>query len=1069
MMTIDQINEALAGLHANPSQERMMDLARMLISWLGLPHAEGRGYRALDFKEGLREHLVKHPLAPQVQFYRMTPDDAPVNLRLAVLKKISKKSIRQLIDKEVRMEFQNAPAVIQAMPSAPAYCMHVVSGPSYDGLYVVLHQGDQKRVLSLRRKLTQTQYQKTLPAWRDAGRKSKSEITALLWKSLDLKEVNKEFYGQIKERYDDLVGLAMSQQPKAQEQEVRQFAVRLIGRYIFCWFLKEKGIIQEVLLASDTVRAHRGRFGKLLLRKLFFETLNAEVSDPAREQTNTELDRHYAHIPYLNGGLFDRHAEDVLFDQLELDDWLLGFVDVLERFDFTVDESSSQYQLVAIDPEMLGRIFENLLATQNQDTEKAANQRKAFGAFYTPREIVDYMVNESLKAYLEARLLPPAEAEQSNIVSEPLLENKGTLFEALEPRQTALNLSAADIGETERAAHQRKRLRERIEKFVQPDCIENPFKKDEQEQVRKALREVTILDPACGSGAFPMGVLLRLVELRQIVGHGHKSNYDLKSEILSRSIYGVDIMPMAVEIARLRAWLSLVLEAEYKPQEKKNNFGIAALPNLDFKFICANSLVDSGYGDFLKKFRDQLRTPGNKAYLINEQIQRLQRIRDEYFDPKGDKARKDELRASFYTVKDFIKKEFAPLKKSWGLEDFLNKVDDWDPFNDSKPASFFSPEWMFGITEGFDVVIGNPPYAQVEKGLYSSKLFPYAEGLDPGKQNLYKLFVEASLRFSKPNGTNCLIVQSSLMCDLSSKYTRKLLINNSQIKHFIEFPKRVKNSESQVFESVLQGTCIYLLINAKPKSDHQFGVSTGNSVESINELLFEKLPCAYIKKLYPDLLYIPLIKAGDLEKLRQITMNSIPLLDLTEYIRQGDMNLSSHSDKFEGRNTGVPLFRGKHVHRFKLDNENSEFVDPGFKTEAQEENARHELILLQEVTGTTDRYRIHACLSRKEMKCLFGHTINKVKLKDQSLNKFVIGILNSRLIDWFFRLTSTNNHVMGYELEQLPIPKDMKNYQAIHALVEKVCLRSAHEGSITELQDALENEVLSAFGIHDSV
>lgn len=805
-MTLDQINTALADLYTQKTQEGFIEFTKLLLQWMGLEYAGQKGARAVNYQQGLRSELVKHPYAPQYQYYRFTAADSPVDARVVVLKKINKKTIRLLIEKERRTDFQNVPEIIRSMPSAPQYCFHIVGTPAYNGVHVILHQGDQKRIVSLRRKLTQTQYQKTLPAWREVGKRSKAEITAQLWKSLDLKEVNKEFYGQIKERYDDLVGMALTQQPKAQEQDVRQFAVRLIGRYIFCWFLKEKGVIPEALLESGTLKAKHGHFGKVILRKLFFETLNAEVSDPARQQTETELDTHFKNIPYLNGGLFDRHAEDVLFDQLQLDDWLLGFVEVLERFDFTVDESSSQYQLVAIDPEMLGRIFENLLATQNQDTEKAANQRKAFGAFYTPREIVDYMVNESLKAYLEARLLPPAPEEEASMVSEPLVENKGTLFEAVEPRQALLNLSATALGEAQRAAHQRARLRERIEKLFHPDCTDNPFPKEEQEQVRKALREVTILDPACGSGAFPMGVLLRLMELRQIVGHGHRSSYDLKNEILSRSIYGVDIMPMAVEIARLRAWLSLVLEADYKPADRKNNFGISALPNLDFKFVCANSLVDSGYGHFLKTFRDQLRASSGKAYEVNAQIQTLQRIRDEYFDPKGDKPRKNDLRREFYSVKDKMKTDFATLKKSWNLEDFLNKVDDWDPFSDSKPSSFFSPEWMFGITDGFDVVIGNPPYVQIQKLEATVKGELEAQRYETYERtgDLYQLFYERAAQVLRPGGVISFITSNKWMRTNYGVSTRKYLSRRMRPLMVIDF------GMAQNFESATTYTNIYL-------------------------------------------------------------------------------------------------------------------------------------------------------------------------------------------------------------------------------------------------------------------
>ncbi|MFN8863284.1 MAG: Eco57I restriction-modification methylase domain-containing protein, partial [Flavobacteriales bacterium] len=806
-MTIDQLNTALAELYTERTREKMIDTARLLVEWMALEWPEeGRERLLTPTKENLKKFLVRHPRTNQPQFYRLTAKNQPVEIRLAVIKKIRKDQLRQLIDKETRLDFQLSPPAIQAMPSAPAYSFHLTCTPEFDGLYLILHQGDHKRVMALRRKLTQTQFQKIVPEWRGIGKKTKPEIAAQLWKSLDLKEVNKDFYKLIKEKYDDLIGLAAAQQPALNPEAVKQFAVRLIGRYIFCWFLKEKGVIPEPLLGSSSIRERSGRFTCDYLLRLFFNTLNAEVADPVRHSTSNDLDAHYTHIPYLNGGLFDRQEEDALFDQLQLDEWLMGFVEVLERFDFTVDESSSQYQLVAIDPEMLGRIFENLLATQNKDTEKAANQRKAFGAFYTPREIVDYMVNESLKAWVESRVLPVIPDEGENTVAEPLVEYKGTLFEAHEPRQTLLNLDAKEIAHRETLRMQRTRMKERIDKLFAPDCPENPFEKEELNEVRKALSEVTVLDPACGSGAFPMGVLLRLMELRQIVGHGHRSSYDLKNEILSKSIYGVDIMPMAVEIARLRAWLSLVLEAEYKPADKKNNFGIAALPNLDFKFVCANSLVDSGYGVFLKTFRDQIATAGSKAHEVNAEIQKLQRIRDEYFDPRGDRVRKEELKQSFYTIKEFIKREFAPLKKSWNLEDFLSKVDDWDPFDDSKPSTFFSPEWMFGITDGFDVVIGNPPYVQIQKLEAKVKSELEAQGFSTYERtgDLYQLFYERAGQMLQAGGVISYITSNKWMRTNYGVSTRQYLSRSIRPIMVIDF------GMAQHFESATTYTNIYL-------------------------------------------------------------------------------------------------------------------------------------------------------------------------------------------------------------------------------------------------------------------
>ena len=746
-MEITKINGILEQLSSDPKNGRdhILSLSRALIEWMGFEWVENDRPRLLDFGTlKLKEALVPAPITGQEQIYRLTAEGQNIKVRFAVLKKYDKKTIQYIVDNHVGLISYQArmKGVKQVEGREPyisnnPYYLHFIATAKYDRLWVIFNEGDQKRVLVFRNRLSQTQYNKILPVWKNISAKPKPEMVKLLWSALDVKEVNKDFYKHIKEQFDALIGIAKIQTADFEENTTKQFAVRLIGRYIFCWFLKEKEIIPEPLISSETIEKYKDSYFQKLLAKLFFMTLNAEVTDPARYENITELDNLYKNIPYLNGGLFDWHPEDILFEKLDLNTWLIAFVKVLEDFDFTVDESSSQYQQVAIDPEMLGRIFENLLASQNEETEKLANQRKAFGAFYTPREIVDYMVNESLRSYIEAKVMPEI---PTNVANEPTTDYSGTLFGVQEPKVGYISLSPEELGRKADAERRRERWKTQLDKLFAIECSDNPLSKDETIEVRKALNEITVLDPACGSGAFPMGVMLRLMELRQIVGHGHRNNYDLKSEILSKNIYGVDIMPMAIEIARLRAWLSLVLEADYKPADRKNNFGIAALPNLDFKFVCANSLIDNGYDKFLSKIKYN-----QTLYHLDGEIQKLQRIRNEYFDPKGDNHKKEALQKEFEETKEYIKLQIntGTLKKNYNLEDFFNKVDDWNPFDDSHPSSFFSPAWMFGITDGFDVVIGNPPYVR-SRGLFEEKekeYFVHKYSTSSYQLDLYKLFM----------------------------------------------------------------------------------------------------------------------------------------------------------------------------------------------------------------------------------------------------------------------------------------------------------------------------------------
>jgi adenine-specific DNA-methyltransferase len=784
-MKISDLNEALVGLGQHPSREKVLTLAFDLLQWMGIQEvAEQKPVLLPPQTQKLREYLAPAPITSQPQLYRLSTDNTPVRVRFAVLKKLKKEYIGQLVDNDPGLTSYQAiskglnqqPSYGGFIPSQP-YFVHLVTTADYDRLVLIFNQGDQKRIVSFRNRLTNTQYHKIVSLWQGIASKSKPEIADLFWKSLDIKEVNKEFYKQIKERFDALLATIKLQQPSASDSQTKQFAVRLIGRYVFCWFLKEKKIIPDELISSSSAKAANEFYQKTLL-KLFFETLNRKVQD-RDPLINTGF---FERIPYLNGGLFDQSDEDRLFAQLDLDAWLIPFIEVLESFDFTVDESSSQYQQVAVDPEMLGRIFENLLASQNEETEKLANQRKAFGAFYTPREIVDYMVSESLKAYL----------------------------------QTNWENAVAPSPEPALAASAKANVKKAIDTLFLPGADGNQLKKEERAMLLGFLEKVKILDPACGSGAFPMGVLHKLVDLHEILGTV-KSGYELKKDILSHNIYGVDIMPMAIEIARLRAWLSLVLEEEYKPNDFKHNFGVKPLPNFDFKFVCANTLIDSGYDDFLAKL--DIAVEGSSLHKLASEIQRLEAIRDDYFDTLGDIGKRERLKEEFGAVKAKIKSdEFKSLRRNWGLDPFFEKIDDWNPFDDSYASSFFSPGWMFGraLKDGFDVVIGNPPYLRIQSlGHEQKKLFALNYRAATKNYDVYVLFDERGLGLLKVGGSLIYIQPSKFFNADYGIGIRKLISEERFLREIVDF------KAEQMFETATTYTCI-LHLNKFPQAQFKY-------------------------------------------------------------------------------------------------------------------------------------------------------------------------------------------------------------------------------------------------------
>ncbi len=513
-------------------------------------------------------------------------------------------------------------------------------------------------------------------------------------------------------------------------------------------------------------------------------------------------------------------------------------------------------------------------------------------------------------------------------------------------------------------------------------------------------------------------------------------------------------MPMAIEIARLRAWLSLVLEEDYRSNDPVHNFGVKPLPNLDFKFVCANSLIDLGLDAFMQESKGTLHE-GFTQKLVKD-LKDLETLRTNFFNPTLASSLKEKLKIDYFEKRDKVVSDIEAAHDPV-LKQIAQKIKHWNPFDDSHPSPFFSPTWMFGIDKGFDVVIGNPPYVQLQKGTYNPNAFPYSEGKDKGKQNLYKVFVEASYNYLKQKGTATMIVQSSLLCDLSSTYTRELLLTETELQKIVEYPKTANNSEAQVFDSVLQGTCTYIFSKQYPCELHSVRISIGNDTSTIGNLSFENLNQLSLLKLYPDTNYIPLVVKGDSIVLKKITDNSLPFKSFIHSISQGDLNLTTSSNQFSSKPTDVKLYRGRNIHKYELLTPVEEFVNIDFKIEKVEENQQHTFIVLQEITGTTDKYRLHACLTDKNEKFLFGHTANKILLKDESLNPACMALLNSNLLDWFFRKTSTNNHVMGYEIKQLPFPKTLKEKQSkISAAVEKILFLKKKNQDTTSLEKEID-------------
>jgi methylase of polypeptide subunit release factors len=594
-----------------------------------------------------------------------------------------------------------------------------------DRVVIALSKNYIVRTLELKGELTVT-FQQILNSWTQVTDTSrKSEFHSLLWDSFDLHPVNKRFYEGISQRFVNLK-MHLESAEILDSKHAAQFANRLIGRVIFLWFLDKKSYICE---ASEYFSSQEfdddTNYYRAKLEPLFFDVLNVPI------QSRTVNDHA---TPFLNGGLFEKKPDDLVgdsrlsFPKNYFDD-LFSF---LRGYNFTTDESTSEFQQVAIDPEMLGRIFENLLAEMSDETGEQA--RKAKGAFYTPRGIVDRMCKEALKSYLRSKL-------------------QG--IEDIESRLYQL----VDAPEREFADQDHNWRRD--------------FKPLKLELI-SALDELRIIDPACGSGAFPIGMMQLLLKVYGRLDTRFDS-YKAKLQILGSNIFGVDIEPMAIEISRLRAWLSLIVDAEAQGS------AVRPLPNLDFKFLCANSLQGLIELDILPIGEDELFA------------EKLREIRSAYFSTES-LAKKASLRERYNALVSREEGLFEDSHRTKQLKTFR-------PFDSETTASFFDPNHMFGV-EGFDIVIGNPPYvspkgidAPSKKGLLEKYGFV---------DDLYSHFFFRAKELLVPNGVLAYISSKTFWTIQSKRNLRELLLS-MKINYIYD--------SSNPFESAMVDTCVVMASN----------------------------------------------------------------------------------------------------------------------------------------------------------------------------------------------------------------------------------------------------------------
>ena len=896
----------------------------------------------------------------------------------------------------------------------------------------------------------------------------------------DVKLLSKRFYDELFEWYQwamSLVGSGRMRFPAwpkdGHGKESRdETVIRIITRMLFIWFIKEKGLIPASLFNKQelkrivkdfnpqSVSAHN--YYNAILQNLFFATLNCEKSErnfiPESYHSKNEgygvnslyrgddllnIEKKeflalFKDIPYLNGGLFERLdsgqnyydgfskemkrraiVPDMLFFREDVNDGHCGLITLFEKYVFTVEENTPIEQDISLDPELLGRVFENLLGAYNPETQETA--RKATGSYYTPREIVEYMVNESLVQHL--------------------------IKTGIDEKQIRDLLEYHDGAQTELTDEQRK-------------------------QVMTSLYHVKILDPACGSGAFPMGMLQQMVHvLRQIdPDNAHwqafikttagaqaeqaytktkdaetrklqldeienafnlrlaNPDYARKLFIIQNCIYGVDIQPIAMQISKLRFFISLISE--------QNNDSILPLPNLETKFVCANTLigVDRRGGTI-------------SSVEIEDKKEELLDVRKKLFYARTARNKK-KFRAEDDAIREELEGKIANLS-GFGSDDARQLVS-WNPYDQNASSPFFDAEWMFGVKEGFDVVIGNPPYIRPHRIEDGEKVLLWKSYyVAQQKTDLYAFFIEKGCKTLCKGGVLSYIVPKTWHSLYSFKKLRGLLINKYDITQIGILPEKV-------FDNATVETALLFVENSNKDSDISFVdvfddrcVSTRNK-ESI--------------KHDPDL-NINLEETKD--------TNSTPLGDLCKMI----VGIVSGNDEKYCRHEKLtdidkPCIRGKNISRYEI-KYTGEYIwydrdqmiwDGNQKPKSTLKQAGgqsspkkpsdfelSEKIVMQRISK-----KIIAALDTNQY---YAHSSVVIIKSNEKINfKFILAILNSKYVDSWLKKNTSNVSINLGTVKKIPIPfASMEQQRHISQLVDEIIKHKLNHSNTDT--SALEQEI----------
>ena len=888
---------------------------------------------------------------------------------------------------------------------------------------------------------------------------------AQLEEAFNIEPVTKEFFNKYRDlliRTVDALDNIVEKDPvirkdfESKNINTVDFAKKLLGQIVFLYFLQKKGwfgVPRDGEWGSGPKDFMRRLFKKEygdysnffndILEPLFYEAL-------ARERDDDFYSRFNCKIPFLNGGLFEPigrydwvHTDILLPNELFSNNRLThegdigdGILDVFDRFNFTVKEDEPLEKEVAIDPELLGKLYEKFnairpdnfyeykkaLASGKRSLEKQFN--KKFGVYYTPREIVHYMCQQSLIYYLSSELEGKVSKEDIEILikhGEQLIENE-IIAEIKEQRIKEGKQKTSDY---------EHKLPESIRKNAKI--------------IDEKLRDIKICDPAIGSGAFPVGMMHEIVKTRNVLStfikEPGRSTYNFKRECIENSLYGVDIDAGACEVAKLRLWLSLIVDEEDIRE-------IKPLPNLDYKIVCGNSLL------------------GVEKDLFNKDLfNQLEKLKPLYFN-ETNPGKKQEYKNQ---IEELISK-ITKGRKEFDFEVYFSEV--------------------FHEKGGFDVVIGNPPYQgfrDMDKKIKVLLQKNYVA--TKGKFDLYIPFIEKSYQILRKDGFFIFICPTAFTKREHGKHLRKFLLSNVSLNELVDF------GHSQVFDYATNYTGIFSFVktNKRKKFIYRKGFSEKSLVLTQADLSDEswiftdEISKAIIDKIQKNHLLgqISIISEGVVTGLNELYLKTHREVD----------ELGLEMEYF------FPIYRGKEIERYYL-HKNSELLFYPYILKNQKTVPISESILKTRFPNVFSYLRRHLYLINRRAyfvssnkkwyelwnprdmsyfledkiitpelsdknrfaiappKTFYGDTVCGIVINNhfnkQLKLKYLLAVLNSKLIEWYYK-KSTVPKAGGFfiykvmYLKSIPVKIGSKSEQKKFIdIVNKIL-------SITQSEDYLEN------------